>query len=742
MRHRVLLLLLALTLVQTAFSGTWSQSAHTWGGSSTDQAASVALDSSGNVYVAGSTESFGAGGQDVLITKYDPSGTFLWAKTWGGPSNDYATAIKVGPDGFLYVTGFTSSFGAGWYDLILLQLDTDGNLRWGTTWGGGSYDGGHDIGFDASGNIYAVAESYSTGPCCSTAVLLKFSTTGALLQSSYYKGPATYDAGYSLTVDSSFNVIVAGISWDYSISPLHNSILLLKYAPNGNLLWQENWSTPFPGQDESWSFHALATDGSGNIYVAGRHSAHCQSSNFGVCDFDALLLKLDPNGVFLSASTWGATGTYDTAGSVVLTAGQDPLLAGVEDDYGTPLLFLLGYDAGGNLTSQSAWQGGNIQQGSASGMVLDANGTPYIASSALTNQGSWSSTSAHPGSLPNSLITNTYSVGVPSLSTARLTNSTVDQSSVGVQETGGGGADAFVSRYQAQGNAIDLSANIGNAIAQTKFWTDAKEKGLQYAVVAAWGGGPNAYSWAESNLLGAQEKGIGIGTAAYVLLNYFEDETGAYQVDRAIQAVGAAKGQLKFMAVDVEYCCGEFVNWKPLHRYNVGDAVTDPANHIQVVTQAGTSGNIEPAWNERLGGSTSEGAFGSGVVWRDTHVFFSDPATRVQWISAAVSEIQANGVTPIIYTRRDYWRYFAGNCNANPQSPSNCANLISLKLWDAEPHCGDGIVGLTPFVEFPTKYGWVARSGNQYKYSQPGCDGVTLDGISVDLDYFDPELFQ
>ena len=232
--YRYALVLVFFSL--SASAQTWS---HSWGGGGADNGSAVATDSYGNVYVVGSTTSFGAGGQDVLITKYGPSGQFLWAKTWGGAGNDYASSIKVGPDGYVYVSGGTSSYGSGWYDLLLLKLDSDGNLKWGTTWGGSSYEGGYDIGFDATGNIYVVGESYSTSPCCS-AVLLKFSTAGTLLQKTSYKGPASYDTGYSLTVDSDFNVIVAGISWDYSVYPLHNSILLLKYDPNGNLLWQEN----------------------------------------------------------------------------------------------------------------------------------------------------------------------------------------------------------------------------------------------------------------------------------------------------------------------------------------------------------------------------------------------------------------------------------------------------------------------------------------------------------------------
>ncbi|HML17206.1 MAG TPA: SBBP repeat-containing protein, partial [Bryobacteraceae bacterium] len=78
-----------LAFAQGNLSFNWT---HSWGGTGTDTGNGVATDSAGNVYVAGSTTSYGAGGQDVLLLKYDPSGHLLWARTWGGPSNDYANA--------------------------------------------------------------------------------------------------------------------------------------------------------------------------------------------------------------------------------------------------------------------------------------------------------------------------------------------------------------------------------------------------------------------------------------------------------------------------------------------------------------------------------------------------------------------------------------------------------------------------------------------------------------------------
>lgn len=433
------------------WAGNWPVAAHTWGGASADVGDAVALDAAGNVYVAGWTQSFGAGGVDALITKYNPKGQFLWAKTWGGSENDYAFSVKVGPDGYLYIAGSTSSFGAGWSDMFLLKLDEKGNLLWGTTWGGGSYEGGYDIGFDATGNIYAVAESYSTSPG-NSAVLLKFSPTGTLLSQISYKGPATYDSGYSLTLDSKFNVIITGISWDYSTyTSLHNTLLILKYDPSGNLLWQENWATPYPAQDESWAFHAVITDKLGNIYIGGRHANDCETDQFQTCDFDPMLLKLDPNGAFLWARTSGIVGTYDTADSIALDTQGHVFLSGVNNMSGTPQLFVQRFDMNGNLLSEMAWNSQGTIQPTLVGMAVTPAGEVFVSGSALNNTGTWSAASATSSALSNAMITNSYTVFASAQGTSQLTTPTVTQTG-GVKDTGGGLGDLFVAHHFANSN--------------------------------------------------------------------------------------------------------------------------------------------------------------------------------------------------------------------------------------------------------------------------------------------------
>ena len=420
---------------------TWS---HTWGGSAADSLAAVTHDSVGNIYAVGATSSFGAGGNDVLLMKYSPSGALVWSKTWGGASDDFATSVAVGPDGFIYVTGGTSSFGAGWYDMILLKLDTNGTVLSGTTWGGGSYDVGHDIGFDANGNIYVVAESYSYGPCCSTAALLRFSPDLGAPRTTLYKGPATYDGGYALTVDSGGNVIIAGTSWNYGVIPLHNSLLLVKYDPNGNLLWQENFNSRGLGDDQSAGFHALVTDSLGNVYVGGNHTGLCQTNDFSPCDFDGLLLKVNAAGTFQWANTWGTVGTYDTAQSIAIDQNGNVLVSEILNSTGTtPTLSLLTYDrSNGNLLVQTSWS----ESVPSVSMVSDATGT-YIAGAAANNTGEWTTVNNPQSSLSNQLVMNAYSVGTATGAMSALTVQTVDQTSYGTQDTGGGTTDALVMKH-------------------------------------------------------------------------------------------------------------------------------------------------------------------------------------------------------------------------------------------------------------------------------------------------------
>jgi len=133
-----------------------------WGGSGRDYCLGVAVDGSGNVYTTGyfsgkvdfdpgpsSDKHKSRGGPDVYLSKFEPSGNFLWARTWGASEWDKGNGIAFDGGANIYVTGefcgpvdFDPGSGRDWHtstgynDTFLSKFDLDGNFIWARTWGG------------------------------------------------------------------------------------------------------------------------------------------------------------------------------------------------------------------------------------------------------------------------------------------------------------------------------------------------------------------------------------------------------------------------------------------------------------------------------------------------------------------------------------------------------------------------------------------------------------------------------
>lgn len=127
-----------------------------------DSSSSVAVDSLGNVLIAGYTEgdlvSANNGGKDIILVKYDPSGEVLWARQVGTRSDDQAESIAVDAAGNAYISGYTSgSFGgpnAGDADAFLARFDASGNLRWIRQIGTTRDDFSRSIAVGPAGNVF------------------------------------------------------------------------------------------------------------------------------------------------------------------------------------------------------------------------------------------------------------------------------------------------------------------------------------------------------------------------------------------------------------------------------------------------------------------------------------------------------------------------------------------------------------------------------------------------------------
>ena len=235
--------------------------AKTMGGTSYENGNSIALDASGNVYTTGyfqGTVDFdpgagtfyitsAGGGNDIFISKLEPSGNFIWAKEIRGTASEFGLSIALDTSGNTYTTGrfsgtvdfdpgvgtfnLTSAGGVNDRDIFISKLDSSGNFLWAKAMGGTSYDYGKSIALDASGNVY---------------------TTG------YFNGTADFDPSAG-----TFNLTSAG----------SDDIFISKLEPSGNFLWAKRM-----GGTSSDRGYSIALDTSGNVYTTG----HFQ----GTSDFD------------------------------------------------------------------------------------------------------------------------------------------------------------------------------------------------------------------------------------------------------------------------------------------------------------------------------------------------------------------------------------------------------------------------------------------------------------------------
>ncbi|MFX1593208.1 MAG: hypothetical protein ACFFCL_10985, partial [Promethearchaeota archaeon] len=72
-------------------------------------------------YLAGGTESFGAGDYDMVLVKYDANGLEQWYCTWGGTELDYGLGVAINSSSTVYLAGYTRSFGTGRSRMVLVK---------------------------------------------------------------------------------------------------------------------------------------------------------------------------------------------------------------------------------------------------------------------------------------------------------------------------------------------------------------------------------------------------------------------------------------------------------------------------------------------------------------------------------------------------------------------------------------------------------------------------------------------
>jgi hypothetical protein len=413
------------------------------GGAGFDQANGITVDSAGNTYVAGYTDSSNFptanplqptrhGGSDAFITKMNPSGSALIYSTYlGGTGNDYGQGIAVDATGNVFIGGYTSSTNfpttnplqatnRGGFDGFVAKLNASGSaLVYSTYLGGSGDDRGMGMAVDGSGNAmlagytdstnFNTANAYQPNNGGSIDVFVsKLNPSGSALVYSTYLGNISSDLGYAVAADAAGNAYVTGYAYSENFptvnafQPLHGGTrdaFITKMNPSGSALV---YST-FLGGSEIDEARGIAVDGSGNVYVTGRTA----SANFPLAHpvqpainrDDAFATKLNAAGSALVYSTF-LGGTYyeegfgiaaDSAGNTYVAGYTDsddfptvdaiqPTHAGREDAFVTKI------NTGGTAFVYSTYLGGSeffesIGRDFAYGVAADSAGNAYVAGS-------------------------------------------------------------------------------------------------------------------------------------------------------------------------------------------------------------------------------------------------------------------------------------------------------------------------------------------------------------------------
>lgn len=389
------------------------------GGSGLDQGFGIAVDTSGNAYITGTTTSADfpgtppmtyGGGIDAFVTKLNTNGTLIYSTYLGGSGSDRGIAIAVDTSGNAYVTGNTDSTDfpapsvaprSGGVEAFVVKLSTTGGRVYGTYLGGSADDYGRGIAVDTAGNAYVTGETsspdfpvtngtmYANGP---EAFATKLSANGVRVYSTYLGGSSA-SGGNGIAVDTGGNAYVTGVT--FGVFPVTDGstyggsvdAFVAKLNGSGALIYGTYLGGS--GYDQA---NGIAVDTNGNAYVTGAtFSADFPVTNRSTIGgnggaTDAFVTKLNGSGARVYSTYLGGSNT-DMGNGIAVDAGGNAYVTGATSSADFPVTdgstlggpsdaFVTKFDGSGARVYGAYLGGSAADEGDA--IAVDTSGRAYI----------------------------------------------------------------------------------------------------------------------------------------------------------------------------------------------------------------------------------------------------------------------------------------------------------------------------------------------------------------------------
>lgn len=182
-----------------------------YGGAGQDLGMDVEQTSDGGYIIGGRTKSFGAGDFDVYVIKTNSIGDTSWTRTLGGGNMDIASSIRQTTDGGYIITGTTNSFGAGSNDVYLIKLTNSGNISWSKVYGGINDDQSNSVQQTIDGGNILAGYNTDSLNINSNLFILKTDANGDTLWTKSYREPNLINVANSIHQSYDHGYLVCGI---------------------------------------------------------------------------------------------------------------------------------------------------------------------------------------------------------------------------------------------------------------------------------------------------------------------------------------------------------------------------------------------------------------------------------------------------------------------------------------------------------------------------------------------------